>query len=76
MFTEFRKIYQYLKNRDGAAWNSAGLSYSTTGELYLLGDNTSTTNPEVRVLLTPTANFIGQLSRILNNNLNLKARIW
>ena len=42
-------------------------------ELYLLGNNTSITNEEVPVLSPITANFIGQLSLILTNNLNLKA---
>ena len=42
-------------------------------ELYLLGDNKSITNEEVPVLSPITANFIGQLSLILTNNLNLKA---
>ena len=40
---------------------------------YLLGDNTSIPNQEVPVLSPTTANVIGQLSRMLNNNLNLKA---
>ena len=41
------------------------LEHSTTGELHLLDDNTSITNQEVPVLLSATANFIGQLSSIL-----------
>ena len=44
-------------------------------QLYLLGDNTSITNQEVPVLSPTTANFIGQLFRILTNNLNLKTSI-
>ena len=47
----------------------------TTDDLYLLGDNTSFTNHEIPVLSFPTANFIGQLSHILTNNLNLKGSI-
>ena len=39
------------------------------------GWHTSITNQEVPVLST-TANFIDQLSRILTNNLNLKAPVW
>ena len=51
------------------------LKPNTTGELYLLGDNTSITKQEVPVLSPITANFIGQLSGILTSNLNLKAPI-
>ena len=39
--------------------------HSTTGELYLLADNTSIASQEVPILLPATANVIGQLSRIL-----------
>ena len=41
----------------------------------MLGDNTSITNEEVPVLASITANCIGQFSRILTNNLNVKAPI-
>ena len=47
----------------------------TTGELYLLGDNTSMTNWEIPILPPNTANCIGQVSHILSNNLILKAHI-
>ena len=52
-----------------------GMTVGTTGELYLLGDNTSITNQEIPALSPTTANFTGQLSRIPTNNLNLKGPI-
>ena len=80
------KKYQSFKNRDGGAWNSTVLSYTSnsdyylepnsTNDLYLLGDDTSITNQEVPVLSSIPDNFIGQLSSILTNNLNLNDHIW
>ena len=64
----------YLSNRIlQIQFNS--LEHSRTSELYLLGDNTRITKQEVPVVLCATANFIGQLSSILINNLNMKAPV-
>ena len=45
-------------------------------DLFCSSNILSITNQKVQVLSPTTANFSGQLSRIITNNLNLKAPIW